>query len=142
MNDTNNPFLGSWELESWSAERPTGEIVFPYGTDPIGRISYDANGQMAVQIMKNHRSKFHSEDPLQSEVHEAVAAYHDFMAYCGYYNVNAESNQVVHKITISSFPNWIGQNQVRNYKFSNRKLILTTDPIGTLCHKLVWNNQA
>ena len=135
---SNEKFVGSWELKEWTAELTDGKVVFPYGEDAKGRITYDEFGNMAVQIMKNNRSQFLSEDPLQAQPDEVLAAYNGFIAYCGNYEVNLNSNQVVHQIKISSFPNWVGQNQIRYFEFNEDKLILSTDIIGSSRHKLIW----
>lgn len=138
MKSINEKFVGSWELKEWTTRLNDGILVFPYGKDAIGRITYDNNGNMAVQIMKNNRPPFLSEDPLQAKPDEVVEAYNGFIAYCGKYEVNLNSDQVVHQIKISSFPNWVGQNQVRYFEFNDDKLILSTDLIGRSRHKLVW----
>ena len=135
---SNEKFVGSWELKKWTAESIDKSIVFPFGEDAIGRITYDNNGNMAVQVMKNNRSKFLSEDPLQAHPDEVVVANNGFIAYCGNYEVNLNANQVVHQIKISSFPNWVGQNQIRNFEFNEDELTLSTDLIGSSRHKLVW----
>ena len=137
-NGSNQKFIGSWELMSWAAESADGNIVFPFGQDAVGRITYDGNGIMAVQIMKNNRVQFTSEDPLRAEPSEKVAAYDGFIAYTGNYNVDIDSNRVIHHIKISSFPNWVGQSQVRNFAFNQNELTLSTDFIGASKHKLVW----
>ncbi|MDF9794943.1 hypothetical protein OKW21_000206 [Catalinimonas alkaloidigena] len=136
---SNEKFVGSWELKEWTAESNDEGIVFPFGEDAIGRITYDSNGNMAVQIMKNNRSKFLSDDPLQAQPDEVVVAYNGFIAYCGNYEVNLTTNQVVHQIKISSFPNWVGQNQIRYFEFNGDDLTLSTDLIGSNRHKLVWS---
>lgn len=135
---SNEKFIGSWELKEWTAESAGGKIEFPFGEDAKGRITYDKFGYMAVQIMKNNRSQFLSEDPLQAQPDEVFDAYNGFIAYCGNYEVNVINNQVVHQIKISSFPNWVGQNQIRFYEFKEDKLILSTDIIGSSRHKLIW----
>jgi hypothetical protein len=134
----NEKFIGSWELKEWTAELNGDSIAFPFGEDAIGRITYDSSGYMAVQIMKNNRSKFLSDDPLQAQPDEVVVAYNGFIAYSGNYEVNLNTNHVVHHIKISSFPNWVGQNQIRYYKFNKDKLTLSTDLIGSSRHKLIW----
>lgn len=134
----NEKFTGSWELKKWTAELTSGEIVFPYGEDAKGLITYDKFGNMAVQVMKNNRSQFLSEDPLQAQPDEVFDAYNGFIAYSGNYEVSINSNKVVHQIKISSFPNWVGQNQIRYYEFRDDNLILSTDLIGVSRHKLVW----
>ncbi|WP_163708165.1 lipocalin-like domain-containing protein [Mangrovibacterium lignilyticum] len=138
MEKSIEKLLGSWQLQEWTAELANGEIVFPFGEDVIGRITYDERGDMAVQIMKNNRPEFHSEDLLQAQPDEMIDAYTGFIAYCGTYDVHPNSNQVIHRIAISSFPNWVGQNQVRSYEFKDDRLILSTDVIGSSRHKLVW----
>lgn len=136
---SNEKFVGSWELKEWTAESIDESIVFPFGEDPIGRITYDSYGHMAVQVMKNNRYDFLSDDPLQAKPDEVVVAYNGFIAYCGNYEVNLNTNQVVHLIKISSFPNWVGQNQIRNFEFKGDELTLSTDLIGSNRHKLIWN---
>ena len=138
MKTDSEKFVGSWHLIEWTAELTNGEIIFPSGKDAKGRITYEAEGDMAVQIMKNNPAKFLSEDPLQARPNEIVDSYGGFIAYCGQYVVNHNSNQVVHQIEISSFPNWVGQNQVRYYEFRDDLLILSTDVIGSGRHKLIW----
>lgn len=138
MNMKNEKFVGTLELKEWTATLPDESVVFPFGEDAIGRITYDRSGNMAVQVMKNNRSQFLSEDPLQAQPDEVVAAYSGFIGYCGNYEVNRDSKKVVHQIKISSFPNWVGQGQIRNFEFNEDELILSTDLIGSSRHKLVW----
>jgi len=134
----NKKFVGSWKLKKWTAELNDGKVVFPFGEDAVGRISYDDKGNMSVHIMKNNRQRFESEDPLQGKPEEMITAYKDILAYCGNYEVYNNPNQVVHQIKISSFPNWVGQNQIRKFEFKDDKLILSTDTIGSSRHKLIW----
>lgn len=138
MKISNKKFVGSWELQAWTARLTNGEKVFPFSEDAIGRITYDESGRMAVQIMKNNLPPFLSEDPLQAQPDEMINTYKGFIAYCGHYQVNHSFNQVIHQIEISSFPNWVGQQQIRNYKFEEDKLILSTGVIGSSRHKLIW----
>lgn len=138
---TDETFTGSWKLKEWTAELKSGDIVFPFGKDAKGIITYDKFGNMAVQVMKNERPPFLSEDPLQAQPDEILDAYNGFIAYSGRYEVDTNSNKVTHQIKISSFPNWIGQNQIRYYKFKDDMLILSTDMIGASKHRLLWEKQ-
>jgi len=134
----NEKFIGSWELKKWTAELNDGTEFFPFGEDAVGRISYDSDSNMSVHIMKNNRPPFHSEDPLNATPDEMFTAFGDFISYCGSYVIYNNPNQVVHQIKISSFPNWVGQNQIRKFEFKDDKLILSTDTIGSSRHRLVW----
>lgn len=131
-------FVGSWELQEWTIESKDGKKDFPFGKDAIGQINYDNNGNMSVMIMKNHRPQLLSEDPLQGQPDEVVVAFKGFIAYSGKYEVNLYSEQVIHQIKISSFPNWVGQNQIRRFEFNEDKLTLSTNFIGQYKHKLTW----
>ena len=137
-NMKNQHFVGSWELLEWTIESKDGKREYPFGTDAIGQLNYESNGNMSVMIMKNNRPQFPSEDPLQGQADEVVVAFKGFIAYSGYYEVNHNSNQVAHQIKISSFPNWVGQNQIRKFEFNEDKLTLSTDFIGPNKHNLVW----
>ena len=134
----NEKFVGSWELVKWTAEINDGTEVFPFGEDSVGQITYDKKGNMSVHIMKNNRPDFHSEDPHNATPDEMFTAFSEFISYCGTYEIYNNPNQVVHRIKISSFPNWVGQNQIRKFEFKEDQLILSTDTIGSSKHKLVW----
>ena len=138
-NMINQQFVGSWELQEWITESKYGKKEFPLGADAIGQIKYESNGTMSVMIMKNNRPQLLSEDPLQGHPDEGVIAFKGFIGYTGNYEVNLNSKQVVHTINISSFPNWVGQNQIRKFEFNDDKLTLSTDFIGPNKHKLVWS---
>ena len=134
----NEKFIGSWDLKKWTAHLNDGTEIFPFGEDAIGIITYESNENMSVQLMKNKRPRFVSDDPLQAKPEEVVVAFNEFLSYCGSFEVHTNPNQVVHQIKISSFPNWTGQNQIRKFEFADDKLILSTDTIGSSRHRLVW----
>lgn len=92
INSSKNRFLGSWELEEWSIESKDGIKSALFGDDAIGKITYESNGNMFVQIMNNNRPKFRSDDPLQALPEEAINAYYGFIAYAGPYEVDTLAN--------------------------------------------------
>jgi len=51
-------FVGTWKLVSFEARRSDGQIVYPFGRDVIGVISYDAKGNMSMQMMRSDRPAF------------------------------------------------------------------------------------
>lgn len=136
--DNYEKFKGTWQLQKWTAELANNEVVYPYGEDANGIITYDKYGNMAVQVMKNQRTPFISEDPLNAQAEEVWDAYNGFIAYSGSYEVDTSTNKVTHSIKLSSFPNWVGQNQIRHFEFEEDQLVLSTDVIGSSRHKLIW----
>ena len=133
-----NQFPGLWNLIKWTAKQGDGQVFYPFGEDPAGQLLYDAKGNMMVTIMKQERKLFASHNFLEGTADEIVAAYNGFVAYSGTYDIDPRAKQVIHHIRISSFPNWVGQDQVRYYDFQNDLLLLRALAIGTTQHELTW----
>src|SRR6187402_1721468 len=49
--DLRTQFIGVWRLVSCERKWADGRVDYPYGTAPVGRISYDRAGRMAAQLM-------------------------------------------------------------------------------------------
>src|SRR3954453_16357796 len=117
--------LGAWKLISYELRFPSGSVLKPFGEAPIGRILYQANGQMSAQLMGPGTSFFSSSDPLKATTDEAVTAWRNYIGYWGTYTVDKKAGVVTHHIEGSWFPNWIGQKQIRSFRFiENRRLML------------------
>ncbi len=121
--------VGTWSLLEWTAKSPEGEITYPFGRDAKGRIMYDRLGNMSVQLARNERSLFESDDPWIGTTEEIQTAFLGFFAYYGTYSLDEENRIITHHLGMCSFPNWIGTKQQRFFKFDGEKLILTTPPI-------------
>lgn len=91
--------IGTWRLKSWKNTGSDGSSVDPLGEAPVGFIFYNHDGYMSVEIMAAHR-----------------APYHDADAFGG-------------TIQICSFPNWIGNAQVRFANLDGNLLTLSTKPM-------------
>lgn len=136
--NTDNPFIGVWELVSWTARQSDGQVVYPFGADALGQLLYDAGGNVMVEIMKKDRPLFASNDFLHGSTEEIIAAYNGFMAYSGTYDIDPAAGTVTHHVRIGSFPNWVGHDQVRHYTFRGNKLILKSPLMGGAQHELTW----
>ncbi len=137
-----NQFIGTWHLIRWTAKQADGEVLYPYGENPVGQIWYDSKGNMMVQIMKKERKLFASDSFMQGTVDEIVEAYNGFVSYCGTYDIDPMAKMVIHHIQICSFPNWVGQDQLRYYDFQNDLLILRAAAIAATQHELIWGKNA
>ena len=52
--------LGTWTMLSWKKETiATGETVDAHGPDPVGYITYGADGRMHAIIVRRDRRKAH-----------------------------------------------------------------------------------
>jgi hypothetical protein len=137
-------FVGTWTLASFESRRSDGQIVYPYGRDGVGVISYDAKGNMSVQLMHSDRPVFTINDQRKGTPEEIKVAFEGYMAYFGTYEVNEEKGTVTHHVKGSMFPNWVGSDKIRFFEFSGNRLTLRT-PLTqmrgtsvTTCNVLIW----
>ncbi len=124
-----NSFVGVWKLISCDALRKDGSVLPIYGRNPIGRLYYDAAGNMSVHMMKSGRTNFKDKTKFRAAPSEMRAAYDSYEAYFSTYEVDEANHVVNHRVLGGLFPNWTGTVQSRYYKFEGDRLILSTDPI-------------
>lgn len=133
--------VGNWTLVSYVTEHPDGSCGKPYG-DAVGRLSYDAHGNMAGQVMRPGRSDV---TRRQWGAQEVRAAYAGYIAYFGTYEITGDGDTVVHHVEGALNPGWVGGDQVRRMRFDGELLILSTDvPKGgaMVRHTLTWKRLA
>ena len=129
--------VGNWTLLSYVTEHPDGSRGKPYG-EAVGRLSYDAHGHMAGQVMRPGRLEV---APGQWGAQDVRSAYAGYIAYFGTYEVNEAQDTVVHHVEGALNPGWVGGDQVRRMRFDGDLLILSTDVRkgGALVrHTLTW----
>ena len=138
-----NSFFGVWKLISFDAVRANGRVLPVFGKHPVGRLYYDAAGNMSLHMMKSGRTNSKAKTKFLAAPSEMRAAYESYEAYFSTYEVD-ELNQVInHKVLGNLFPNWTGTIQSRYYKFEGNRLILSTEPFGCVPKEntiltLVW----
>lgn len=126
---TARELVGTWKLVSAEYRYPDGRVVEYLGPDPSGMLIYDAQGNMALQLMRRGRPAFASGDRLGGTPEEIRAAFGGYHAYFGTFTVDEEQQAVTHHIEGCSLPNWVGVNQERFYELRDDRLILRTPPL-------------
>ena len=121
-----NPFVGTWRLVSLEMRKPDGQVGYPLGHDAVGYLMYAEDGYMSVAMMNADRPKFASGDIRRGTIEEKVAASDTYVSYCGRYEIR--DDKIIHHIAVSFFPNWIGVDQERAFKFDGNRLSLSTLP--------------
>jgi hypothetical protein len=116
--------VGSWKLISFHSLDSSGRIAYPFGKEAQGRLIYEPDGRMAVQLMNPNRPGFASDDPLVTSETEVRAAFGGYTAYYGTYSVNPDEQTIVHHIEAALLPNWVGTDQVRHFEFDGKVLTL------------------
>jgi hypothetical protein len=142
MNDTDR-FVGTWHLISTEFRAEDGSPAqSPYGTEPQGLLMYDALGNMAAQLAQGQRKPFRTADRKAGSDIETREAFESYQAYYGRYRIDADKQFVIHTVTQALLPNWVGTEQLRQFTFANKNLILRTPPmmIGgrAVTGELVW----
>ena len=125
---SDNPFVGVWKLISCEALRRNGNVLPVYGRNPVGRLYYDAAGNMSVHIMRAGRPNFAETTKFRAMPQEMRAAYEGYEAYFSYYEFDEEQRVIRHAVIGGLFPNWTGTVQTRYYRFDGNRLILSTEP--------------
>ena len=146
-----NPLLGTWHLVRWEIGYSDGRApTCPFGTDASGLITYGSDGTMQTCITRAGRPRLSSESVRSAPVAERLAAFESYFQYAGPYAIRGEpgAQQVIHSVTHSLNPNFVGTQQVRNMQFSdNGQLTLSASDLrpGTTLqrhHRLVWQRTA
>lgn len=115
---------GTWRLVSFHSRDSSGLITYPFGQDAQGRLIYESNGRMAVQLMDPRRPPFKTDDPLATSEAEVRAAFGGLTAYYGTYTVDPGAGTIVHHIESAHIPNWAGTDQLRHFEYDGKRLTL------------------
>lgn len=147
MGNENNPLVGTWHLVRWEItygdrRKPT----LPFGDQATGLIQYTTDGFMNACIARGGRTQLSSDSVRSAPEAERLSAFETYFQYAGPYAIRGEPGrqQVVHTVSHSLNPNFVGTQQVRNMEFAdNGDLTLSaSDTVpGTDTarhHRLTW----
>ncbi|HYF21634.1 MAG TPA: lipocalin-like domain-containing protein [Ramlibacter sp.] len=121
-----HPIVGTWRLVGYWSEYSDQPRIHPLGTDARGYILYTADGFMSGTMQRARPRPFAIADRLQGTADEKVAAFDDYVTYCGRWR--ADGGDLIHDIELSLLPNWIGQSQRRFAQWHNPDRV---DLVGT-----------
>ena len=113
------------ESVSQHAQTEDGEVA-QSNPDTVGYLIYTDDGHMAYLRTLSVLSAFSDGDDRGGTPAEKIAAFDNFLGYCGTYDVR--DNTVVHHVETSMLPNWVGTDQVRTFTLSGDELRVVTAP--------------
>ena len=119
----NDRLVGTWKLISFEVHLSDGSVMEPYGDDPIGMAIFDRNYNFIAQLMRSNRKNFDADNQLGGTPEEIKEAFEGCTAYFGNCEFKDEKT-FVNKVEGSLYPNWIGGEQVRYYRFYDNILEL------------------
>jgi hypothetical protein len=131
-----NRFIGVWKLVSCERKSSSGELSYPYGEKPVGRITYDKAGRMSAQLMRPERRSpagaiLHTDSP--TELRDVLG----FVAYFGTFDIDEGTRTVIHHVQASLVPGYVVTDLKRTYEFAENQLILTARTEGAAV-RLIW----
>ncbi|HPD93161.1 MAG: lipocalin-like domain-containing protein [Rhodobacter sp.] len=129
---------GTWHLVGWEIEI-AGRVTQPFGADPTGLIHYTADGGMSACIARADRPRWSGGNPRTAPEAERLAAFESYFHYAGTWRIEERAGQtvVVHTVTHSLNPDFVGSEQVRNVDLDGDSLTLSAQE-GPRFHRLRW----
>ncbi len=125
MKIVKEQFFGAWSLLSWVQMRGE-EQHLPIGDKPDGKIIFTDFGLVAVSIADKTRAKLVTGDFSSANIVEKAAAFERYLGYIARYELL--DGRIKLLILNCSYPNWIGQEQVRVPAFDEDHLTLRAPP--------------
>ena len=126
-------FVGTWQLVSLTTEWPGGRVTTPWGSSPIGHLSYGADGRMSAQLMDAGRNQADGRS-FAPEFAPNVAS------YFGTFSIDTMRRVVRHRVAASIRAAEAGTLE-RLYELRGDTLVLraaaTMDSLP-VTHTLVW----
>jgi hypothetical protein len=137
---TAEQFIGTWKLVSTDYRDMNGSQRYPYGENPVGMLIYDADGHMAVQIMRRDRPAIAAIE--ETSLEQIQLAFGGYTACFGTYDVNEQEGSVIHHLEACLLP-WYGGDQKTYFEFTGNRLTLRPHAPRTiggvvLSGSLVW----
>ena len=138
--------VGTWQLESWSVGYSDREdFTSPFGDNPEGLLMYSDDDWMSASIGRSDRQTLPGDISFRKIPEEKLAlAYLSYFHYAGRYRV--VEDDVIHYVTQSLNPNFVGTEQLRHAELDGQTLVLSgrdkaADGVVRL-HSLVWHKLA
>lgn len=134
--------VGTWQLESWSVGySDREEYTSPFGEDPKGMLMYTEDDWMSASIGRSDRQPLPDDISFRKIPEEKLArAYLSYFHYAGRFRV--VEGDVIHYVTQSLNPNFVGSEQLRHAELDGHTLVLSgrdmADGVARL-HSLVWH---
>lgn len=113
-SDVESPLRGTWTLVAADKLLPGAVQVQDYGEAPKGRLIIDNRGRYSLQIFKVERARF-VRDKNEGTAAEFASAVMGSSTHYGMVTVDRKKGLLTFAVEGSSFPNWEGAIQQREF---------------------------
>lgn len=147
MTNADTSLLGTWSLLRWEIAYDDGRpTTLPFGTQATGLIVYSSDGWMSACIAQGGRAALSSASVRQAPEAERLAAFESYFHYAGRYRLRQgeQGLQVLHEVTHSLNPGFVGSQQVREVHFDAQGVLTLSaservpDASALRHHRLLW----
>jgi hypothetical protein len=134
--------VGAWRLETRTVRDAKGSVILDpvLGKAPIGRLHYDASGEMMLQMMRQDRKQPISV-PAKPEDAKNPRIVLGYDAYFGTFEVNESAGTITHHVEGSLFPEDLGDDFTRKFTLDGDRFTLeftSPSPQGGITRTLVF----
>ena len=119
---SHDALVGTWKLVSAKITTDTGEVRNAWGDDPVGFLTYTADGRMSAILTLGGRKPLSVSDFISAPASERADAFAAMTAYAGRYTFSG--GKVIHHVEAASMPNDVGVDLERQVRFDRDRLIL------------------
>lgn len=113
-SDVASPLRGTWTLVAADKLLPGGAQARDYGDAPKGQLIIGDSGRYSLQIFKTERTRF-ARDKNEGTAEEFASAVKGSSTHYGTVTVDPKKELLTFTIEGSSFPNWEGSVQRREF---------------------------
>jgi hypothetical protein len=114
----------------------------PLGKAPVGQLIYDdTSNAVSAQLVQARQQRFASDDWQEATPEEKAAAWPRYFGYFGTFSIDEAEQTVTHHVESGWFPNLVGTDQVRHYRFEGGRLILDADTAWGVV-QIIWSRQS
>ena len=113
---------GTWVMDSAYEIHADGTLTTNYGEHPSGLMVVDRAGRYSIQIFRPGRPNFAAGVKAQGTPDEFRDAVLGSSTHFGRVSVDTAKHQLAFDVQASSFPNWEGKRQVRDYSYAGEVL--------------------
>ncbi|WP_263411250.1 lipocalin-like domain-containing protein [Terriglobus tenax] len=114
--------VGTWKLIAADKLLPDGTRTLDYGANPHGIAIFTADGHYAIEIYRDQRTKFSSDDRLKVTADEYKQTFLTLSVHFGTYTVDSARGTIAFHVDRASTPNLDDTIQVRPFELKGDQL--------------------
>jgi hypothetical protein len=113
QNTLRQQLVGTWTFVRTEATQQDGSKILPFGPNPKGVNIFTQDGHFVQIQVADGIPKFASNSRVTGTAEENKAVVLGSISLFGTYTIDETARTIIYKVESSTFPNWVGQEQVR-----------------------------